>query len=112
MHGLANVGRHERRSHDTDAGVNEETSGARQNLSINLTLQIPGLFSRENRSALDGHTACQQDLIAHGYTGLPHKASRGNFAEHLPDQNWAVQALSDFGVAACPASQKEGIPDD
>jgi hypothetical protein len=34
---------------------------------------------------------------------LPHKASRGDFPEHLPDQNRSVQALSDFGV---PASER------
>jgi hypothetical protein len=100
VYGLADIGSHECRTHDTDAGVNEETSGPRQNMSVNPTPQLLGFLSRENRCALDGHTACQQDLVANGYTGLPHKAGRGDFAEHLPDQDWAVQALSDFGVAA------------
>ena len=99
VHGIADIGSRECRTHDTDAGVNEETSAPLENICIHPSSQLLGLLSRQDRSALDGHALCQQDLIAYGNMGLPHKASRGDFAKHLPHQNRAVQALGDFRVS-------------
>src|ERR1035437_8874403 len=94
------MGSRESRTHDTDAGLNQETSGPRQKIGINPSPQPFGLLSCEDRGALDGHTACQQDQIADGDASLPHKASRSDLAEHLTDQNRAVEALGDFRVPA------------
>ena len=46
----------------------------------------------------------QQDQIADGDASLPHKASRGDLAEHLTDQNRAVEVLGDFRV---PAAERD-----
>jgi hypothetical protein len=79
---------------------NQETSGPRQKLGINPPPQSFGLLSCRNRGALDSDTACQQDSITDGDAGLSHKASWSDLAEHLTDQNRAVQAWSDFRVSA------------
>ena len=59
MHDLADIGSRESRIHDTDAGLNQETSGPRQKIGINPSPHSFGLLSCEDRGALDGHTACQ-----------------------------------------------------
>ncbi len=71
-----------------------------QKIGINPSPQPFGPLSCEDRGALDGHTVGQQDQIAGGDASLPHKASRRNLAEHLTDQNRAVEALGDFCVSA------------
>ena len=59
VHDLADIGSRESRTHDTDAGIIQETSGPRQKIGVNLSLQPFGLLSCEDRGALDGHSACQ-----------------------------------------------------
>jgi CheY-like chemotaxis protein len=59
VHDLADISSRESRTHDTDAGLNQETSGPRQKIDINPSPQLFGLLSCEDRGALDGHTACQ-----------------------------------------------------
>ena len=59
VHDVADIGSRESRTHDTDAGVNQETSGPRQKIGINLAPQPFRLLLCEDRGALDGHTACQ-----------------------------------------------------
>src|SRR6516225_417829 len=100
VHGLAHIGSGQSRTHDTDTRRNEETSAPLQNICINPSPEPLGLLSCQDRSALDGHALCQQDLIAYGNTGLPHKASRDDFGYHLPDQNRTIQSLGDFGMPA------------
>lgn len=100
VHDLADIGSRKSRTHDTDARLNQEMGGPRQKISINPSPQPFGLLSCEDRGALDGHTACQQDQIADGDASLPHEASPADLAEHVTDQNRAVEALGDFRVPA------------
>ena len=59
VHDRADIGSRESRTHNADAGLNQEASGPRQEIGINPPPQPFGLLSCEDRGALDGHTACQ-----------------------------------------------------
>ncbi len=100
MHDLVDIGSRESRAHDTNARLNQKTSGPHQKIGINPSPQPFGLFSCQNGSAFDGHTLCQKDQIADGEASFPHKATRGDLSEHLANQNRAVEALGDFRVPA------------
>jgi hypothetical protein len=103
-HGVADLGSREGRTHHTDAGFRQEASSSAQNVSINPFPQLVGLLSRQDRRALDGHTPCQQDLIANSDPSFSDKTSRVDLAEHLPDEKRAVQALGNFRV---PAAERD-----
>ncbi len=76
VYGITDIGSRESRTHDTDAGVKEETGASLQNISINPSPQLLGLLSRKDGGALYGHAACQQDLIADGDAILPDTQAR------------------------------------
>ena len=100
MHDVTNPSGGERGIHHADAGLDQESSGARQNTGVHTSSQQLGLLSRKDRGAFNGHTTGQHDLIANRNTRLPHEAIRGHLAEHLADENRAVEALGDLGMAA------------
>ena len=102
-HHLVDICR-ESRIHDTDAGLIQEASGPCQKIGINPSPQLFGFLSCEDCGALDGHAACQQDQITDGDARLPHKSIQCDLAEHLTNQNRAVEALRDFRV---PAAERE-----
>src|SRR4029077_919808 len=100
MHSLTEVSSRESRIHDTDTRLDQETGGPRQEVGSNPSPELFGLLSCQDRGALNRDAACQQDQIANGDASLPHGASGGDLAEHLADQNRAVEALGNFRVPA------------